>query len=125
MYLRRAITLQVDSCHNLDLHNLDLERPLLICNSLIVYSLELSRLAAHTFSHYFIAVMHQLLDWFAISLLERDEEIYRIIVHCFVMLTILIVSQPVYMLGILQRICASLIQLTSGPLIDFDAAGRS
>ena len=55
-----------------------LEWPLLICNGLIVYSLELSRPASHTFSHYFIAVMHQLLDWFVVSLLVRGEEIYRI-----------------------------------------------
>ena len=55
-----------------------LEWLLLIYNGLIVYSLKLGRPFAHTFNHYFITVMHQLLDWFVV-LLVRVEEIYRII----------------------------------------------
>ena len=83
-----------------------LEGLLLIYNGLIIYSLKLSRPVAHTFNHYFIIVMHQLLDWFVISLLVKGEEFYRIVAHYFVVLTILIASLPVYMPGILLHIRA-------------------
>ena len=78
----------------------------IIYNGLIVYSLKLSGPVAHTFNHYFIIIMHQLLDWFVISMLVRDEEFYRIIAHYFMVLTILIASLPIYMAGILLHICA-------------------
>ena len=86
------------------------ERLLLICNSLIVYSLALSRPVVHTFNYYFTAVMHRLLDWSVVSLLVRGEVVYRITAHYFVVLRILVASLPVCMPGILLRICALLIQ---------------
>ena len=62
----------------------------IIYNGLIVYSLKLSGPVAHTFNHYFIIIMHQLLDWFVISMLVRGEELLPTISWCWQY------SSPVY-----------------------------
>ena len=73
-----------------------------------------------TFKSLLIVVMLLLLAWLAISLLGRDEKIYKNFAHCFGILMKITIGQAIFMTAILQNIRILLINSIFGHLTDLN-----
>jgi len=101
-----------------------LEQLKIICNVLTTCKLVLNVLVVQLFNHYPTAVMWQLLDLSAVSLMGREKGTCKISVQNSVELMILVAGLAVFIPGILQTIYILLTHAISGHLIDSDAVGR-
>ena len=71
----------------------------------------MNTLAVQHFNPHSITVMLQLLDWSAVYLLGKDEEMYDSSVHYVMILMILTISSAGFMPETLQNICVSLVHV--------------